>query len=212
MSVPLQRRGLWLLAVAWLLLGACSGADEAQDRGQAVGAGRQPQAPAEQPRIGEIDPGQLAQRIHARVNAVRRANGLGELAWHGPLVAVATAHSRDMQQRGYFAHVSPSGEDFASRYQRGGVVCRVPAGPGRFLVGGENLAQVQQVAQWLVWSDGRKQPDHVRGLDELAEVTVTGWWNSPPHKQNLLRPQWQSQAIGVVIAADGAVWVTQNFC
>lgn len=179
-----------------------------QAHGQAV------QTPGQgpKPRIGAIDPAVLAQLIHQKVNAVRRANGLAELGWNGALVAIATGHSRDMQQRGYFAHVSPSGEDFASRYRRGGYECRVPAGPGRFLLGGENLAQVQQVAQWLVWEDGRKEPEQIRSAEELAEVTVTGWWNSPPHKQNLLRPEWLSQAIGVVVTADGGVWVTQNFC
>ncbi len=179
---------------------------------QAVAPAAQIQGQAAGPRIGQIDPAQLARRIHERVNAVRKANGLGELAWNGGLVAIATGHSRDMQQRGYFAHVSPSGEDFAGRYRRGGLECRVPAGPGRLLLGGENLAQVQQVTEWQVWSDGRKEPGPIRSLDELAEATVTGWWNSPPHKQNLLRPEWQSEAIGVVVGAYGTVWVTQNFC
>lgn len=202
--------GLALIALALVGCGTAQGRETplTQAHDQAV------QTPGQgaKPRIGAIDPAVLAQLIHQKVNAVRRANGLAPLGWNGALVAIATGHSRDMQQRGYFAHVSPSGEDFASRFRRGGYECRVPAGPGRFLLGGENLAQVQQVAQWLVWEDGRKEPDQIRSAEELAEVTVTGWWNSPPHKQNLLRPEWLSQAIGVVVTADGGVWVTQNFC
>lgn len=202
--------GLALIAFALVGCGTAQGREtpltQAHDHAvQTPGQGAKP-------RIGAIDPAVLAQLIHQKVNAVRRANGLAPLGWNGALVAIATGHSRDMQQRGYFAHVGPSGEDFASRYRRGGYECRVPAGPGRFLLGGENLAQVQQVAQWLVWEDGRKEPDRIRSAEELAEVTVTGWWNSPPHKQNLLRPEWLSQAIGVVVTADGSVWVTQNFC
>lgn len=211
----MQHANFMLGAMAGLvaaLLGCGAAQVDAERAPRAIGQPAEIQGQVAGPRIGQIDPAQLARRIHERVNAVRRANGLGELAWNGGLVAIASGHSRDMQQRGYFAHVSPSGEDFAGRYRRGGFECRVPAGPGRFLLGGENLAQVQQVTEWQVWSDGRKEPGHIRSLDELAEATVTGWWNSPPHKQNLLRPEWQSQAIGVVVGADGAVWVTQNFC
>ena len=199
-----------LIAVALVGCGSAQGRETPLT--QAYDQATQTPGQGSKPRIGAIDPAVLAQLIHQKVNAVRRANGLAPLGWNGALVAIATGHSRDMQQRGYFAHVSPSGEDFASRYRRGGYECRVPAGPGRFLLGGENLAQVQQVAQWLVWEDGRKEPDQIRSAEELAEVTVTGWWNSPPHKQNLLRPEWLSQAIGVVVTADGGVWVTQNFC
>lgn len=163
-------------------------------------------------RIGDIDGQLLAQRVHERVNDVRRRNGLKALAWNGALVAIAVGHSQDMQTRKYFAHVSPSGEDFSRRYQRGGFNCRVPMSPGKFLTGGENLAQVHQVLQWLVWGDGRREPGQVRSLDQLADATVTGWWNSPPHKENLLRAEWLTEAIGVAVAADGTIWVTQNFC
>lgn len=163
-------------------------------------------------RIGSVDGQLLALRIHERVNDIRRRNGLRALAWNGALVAIAAGHSQDMKERKYFAHVSPTGEDFSRRYQRGGFTCRVPVAPGKYLTGGENLAQVHQVVRWIVWGDGRREPGQVRSLDELAEATVTGWWNSPPHKENLLRAEWQSEAIGIAVAADGTVWVTQNFC
>lgn len=210
-------RPAWLgaLALTMLLccLASCGGPElpnerpgaQATQRGSGAGIG-----PAVV--VGKLDAHALGLRIHERVNEVRARNGLKPLAWNGPLVAIAQGHSRDMQARSYFAHVSPSGEDFSQRYQRGGFVCRVPAGANRFLTGGENLAMVHQVGQWQVWEDGRREPDQIHSLEQLAEQTVTGWWNSPPHRQNLLRPEWQTEAIGVIVGADGTVWVTQNFC
>ncbi len=208
-SVSLAIAGLatssWLAACASAPL---AGEPPSQLSGDGV-AGRPREAP---PQLGRVDAQTLAQRVHERVNDVRLRHGLKRLAWNEALVAIAAGHSRDMQSRNYFAHVSPSGEDFQQRYLRGGFACRVPLAPGQFLVGGENLAQVQQVTQWLVWADGRREADRILTLDQLAEATVTGWWNSPPHKQNMLRAEWQTEAIGVVVAADGTVWVTQNFC
>lgn len=202
--------GVALLALPALLT-ACGAVDVPPERPAAHALAGQRHR-AGNGRIGDVDAHALAKRIHERVNEVRLRNGLKGLAWNGPLVPIAQGHSRDMQARRYFAHVSPTGEDFSRRYQRGGFTCRVPVAPGKFLTGGENLAQVHQVAQWRVWEDGRREPDQVRSLEDLAEATVTGWWNSPPHKQNLLRTEWLSEAIGVVVAADGTVWVTQNFC
>lgn len=192
---------------------ACSGAELPAERAAAESqAGTAQSGAGRAAAIGKIDAAALAQRIHDRVNGVRVKNGLKPLAWNDRLVAVAELHSRDMQARKYFAHVSPAGEDFSRRYRRGGFSCRVPAGPQRFLTGGENLALVHQVDEWRVWDDGRREPARVNSLDEIAEQTVTGWWNSAPHRENLLRPEWASEAIGLAVAADGTVWVTQNFC
>jgi uncharacterized protein YkwD len=65
------------------------------------------------------------------VNQERAAAGLEPLAPDPELTEVARAHSADMFARGYFAHVSPDGQDPFDRMTRAGVT---------FRTAGENLA------------------------------------------------------------------------
>lgn len=48
-------------------------------------------------------------------------------------------------------------------------------------------------------------------LEELAQSTVNGWMNSPGHRANILG-SYHSEGIGVAIADDDKVYITQNFC
>ena len=65
------------------------------------------------------------------VNRERAAAGLKPLAPDPEMTEVARAHSADMFARGYFAHVSPDGQDPFDRMKRAGVT---------FRTAGENLA------------------------------------------------------------------------
>jgi uncharacterized protein YkwD len=47
--------------------------------------------------------------------------------------------------------------------------------------------------------------------EDLAEQTVDGWMNSSGHRKNILSG-FHSEGIGVAIASDDKVYVTQNFC
>lgn len=49
------------------------------------------------------------------LNRTRRARGLPPLVMDGSLRFVARAHSQDMARRGYFGHVTMSGQSFADR-------------------------------------------------------------------------------------------------
>ena len=59
------------------------------------------------------------------VNSTRVENGLAPLKWDNAMYKIALNHSRDMQARNYFSHVSPSGESFAMRLERNGARVRV---------------------------------------------------------------------------------------
>ncbi len=76
-----------------------------------------------------------SQWIH--VNRERAAAGLPALAPDPEMTAVARKHSADMFARGYFAHVSPDGQDPFDRMRRAGVV---------FRTAGENLALAPTLA------------------------------------------------------------------
>ena len=70
------------------------------------------------------------------VNEERMKNGLGVLTMDIKIVEVARAHSRDMFERRYFAHINPEGLSPFDRMENGGV---------KFLVAGENLALAPNV-------------------------------------------------------------------
>ena len=208
MTAPLPRRPASSVAsiarLALLVATACGGVDRLD-----------PGDPADAPHLDPMatpDTADLAARIHREVNRARRRHGLSTLLWNAAPAAIALGHSRDMAARGYFAHDTPEGDGFGRRYARAGFQCRVPLDERTLLTGAENLALVWRWEGVRRWSDGREEKLGARGPDALAARTVQGWLDSPLHRANLLRPEWLTEGIGVVVTADGRVIVTQNFC
>lgn len=128
--------------------------------------------------------------VHERVNEVRAGEDLDELAFVDSIADVARAHSVDMIERDYFAHESPDGETAGDRMSA--------FFPERCRGIGENLASV-----------GRRPDD---GPADVADRVVSGWMNSDGHRENLLRPGFDEEGIGVAFSEDGRVLVTQNLC
>lgn len=195
-------RGLLGLALLWVALTGC-GATYAH---RVTGAAAISSVPVAY--TGE----QLAHAVHAQVNMIRRELGLSAVKWNSGLSPVAFLHSKDMAVRRFFAHENPDGEGPHERYVRGGYTCRVPVGERRFLTAGENIFAGHRVRTWKIFPDGRKVPHTYSTLAAQADRVVVGWLNSPPHRENMLKPQWRSEAIGVYIDAAGSIQVTQNFC
>ncbi len=71
------------------------------------------------------------------VNKERRKVGLDTLKPDTALQKVAIAHSADMFERGYFAHITPEGKDPFDRMREAHI---------RFLLAGENLALAQTLS------------------------------------------------------------------
>jgi uncharacterized protein YkwD len=111
------------------------------------------------------------------LNAERGNYGQRALRPNRELARVATAHARDMVQRGYFAHDTPSGPTFVQRILQSNYI---PAGAGWSL--GENLA----------WGDGPKA---------TPRQIVAGWMGSPGHRRNILTAGFRDIGIGVVVGA-----------
>lgn len=152
----------------------------------------------------------LEKQIHTLINKERRKQGLSFLEWDDSLASIARKHSKDMAQRNYFAHDSPEGRDFSFRYQQGGYACNVRVGRTIYQ-GAENLAQ-NNLYDSITTVNGK--PTHIdwNSQEKLAETTVQGWMKSPGHRKNILTPHFKSEGIGIVIAPDDKVYVTQNFC
>lgn len=145
-----------------------------------------------------------------RINEERLQVGLQPLRSNYYLELAAQRHAKDMAERGYFSHYAPEGVSYIDRIRAGGYLDTNPdscqctqqfaldekleAGPSHIIVGtqecdchpifslGENLAKGQLT----------------------AEEAVQDWMNSPPHRANILRPEFEE--IGVGLFDD--LWVT----
>ncbi|WP_258555511.1 CAP domain-containing protein [Halopelagius longus] len=144
----------------------------------------------------------LEREIHKEINERRQSHGLSPLKSDSQLSNVARSHSQDMATRDYFSHDSPEGRDFDDRYQQHGYECRVQISDREYATGGENIAY-------------RASSGLETNESELADEIVNGWMNSTGHRENILRPYWRVEGIGVTVTSRDdmtAVYVTQNFC
>ena len=116
---------------------------------------------------------QLEHTILCLVNRERTSRGLSRLRSNEKLARAARRHSRDMSSRNFFSHDSPGGADLMDRARRAGY---------RGWTVGENIA----------WGSGSySTPDEI----------MQGWMNSPGHRANILRRQFDSIGVGVAIGA-----------
>ena len=110
-----------------------------------------------------------------RLNAERAAAGLPALAVDANLVSIARIRSSDMATRGYFSHTSPDGQSAFTLLDQWGIP---------YSWAGENLAR-------------NNYP-----LQESVAVAVRDLMASPPHRDNILNPNYTR--VGVGYAEDGS--------
>jgi len=98
----------------------------------------------------EIDPGEAEQEIFVLINHDRRGAGLEPLIWDNRLAAIARSHSREMADRRYVAHLSPTTGDADARVRAAGLA---------FSLVSENVAQEgapKQAHQGFMGSPGHR--------------------------------------------------------
>jgi uncharacterized protein YkwD len=139
----------------------------------AAGTATMPAAAATDASAGIAASEPLEAALLAELNAVRRAHGLSPLRRSGDLATAAAAHSRAMAQFGFFQHESRDGSSFARRVQR----FYTPSGRGWSV--GENLLWATRLS---------------------AAAAVSMWMQSPPHRRNILTPQWREVGLSAVKA------------
>jgi uncharacterized protein YkwD len=136
------------------------------------------------------------------VNDYREENGKSRLEYSHALASVSREHSEDMHDRDYFAHENPDGERAWDRWGHGH--CREWYG--------ENLFRSWANAPL----EGADEP--LRTADGLAQRTLRGWKNSPPHDEAMLEDSWDAVGYGVYLVYsdddDGSyeMYVTMNMC
>ncbi len=109
-------------------------------------------------------------------NVERRKQGLGALQLDATLVSVARQRAQDMATKGYFAHTSPSGQTAFGLLASAGFA---------YVTAGENIAR-------------NNYPDA-----QTENVAMTGFMNSPSHKENILDPNFSLVGVGVATSSDG---------
>jgi uncharacterized protein YkwD len=122
-----------------------------------------------------LNEAQMESAITCLINDERASYGLQPVAPDTDLRQAAVSHSSEMIKQGYFGHTSPSGLTFMDRIEATGYM----RGTRSWTVG-ENL----------VWGTGPLS---------TPQALVTAWMNSPPHRENLLRPTFRE--IGVAALA-----------
>src|SRR5262245_37298855 len=121
-----------------------------------------------------LSQGQMEASIGCLINNERSSFGLRPVRPNGDLRRAALSHSDEMVDEGYFEHTSPSGFTFIQRIDATGYLRGV-----RSWVVGENL----------VWGTGSLS---------TPRALVDAWMNSPPHRENLLRPTFSEIGIAAV--------------
>jgi uncharacterized protein YkwD len=157
-----------------------------------------------------LDTERVERLVHQEINERREARGLEPLQYDSELAAIAQRHSTDMALRGYYSHAAPNGSDFTDRYERAGYACRQPISGQRYAIGSENI--LYTFYKTRLANEGNSYYDTP---EELAEGMVTSWMNSQGHRENILRPYWENEGIGIATRQtdDGLkIYATQNFC
>ena len=161
-----------------------------------------------------IDPLALEREVHVIVNKVRREHGLSPLRWNERLAGLARTHSQDMAKHRFFSHVNHRGEDVNRRAADAGISCRKQRG-NYILEGlGENLFETSRYAtyQRVFGEGGERLLLEWKTQQRIARDAVNGWLQSPPHRANLLSPDYETQGIGVAHSEEEELIVTQNLC
>jgi uncharacterized protein YkwD len=114
-----------------------------------------------------------------------------------------------MAKRGYFSHESPEGETFSERYGRARYICAVREG-GTTYRGAENIWQGSRYASVTI-VNGRKSFDWSSEAT-IARIVVEDWMKSSGHRANILTARLTREGIGLAVAPDLKIYVTQNFC
>jgi uncharacterized protein YkwD len=108
------------------------------------------------------------------LNVERRSRNLRPLRLNARLSKAAQEHSRDMVRRHYFSHTTPDGISFAQRIRGAGYL---------------RAARSWLVGETLAWGS--------RNRGAAARI-VQAWMQSPPHREEILRPSFRDVGIGVV--------------
>ena len=127
----------------------------------------------------------MEQRVIDLTNRTRERNGLQLLGTDDALTQAATKHSEWLARTGQISHAGAGGSSPRERIMDEGFV-------GGWT--GENIYV------WIGYVGSR----------DLAEEAMSWWMNSPAHRTNILREEYDRLGVGVVRRGE-RTYITQNF-
>jgi len=157
------------------------------------------------------DAQQIEYLVHELTNQERLNHGLSQLAFDLEITQIARGHSLDMASRNYFAHETPDGLNPTDRADQLGYSCQKIVGLLIYSGIAENIFQGHLFDSYYTVNDMITSYDWI-SEEQIAQITVDGWMNSPGHRENILTEIFDREGIGVEITPDHKVYVTQNFC
>jgi len=161
----------------------------------------------------------IERSIHRQVNEERRANGRALLKWSDDLARVSRAHSQDMVERDFYAHVNPDDQSPTDRGEEMGVSCSTVVDNPQTNYIDENINWVSYLDVVRTTRSGEEKYEW-RTADEIVDEVGQEWMQSPGHRRNMLHESNQAEGIGVALKKSGSfeesgdyrVLVTQMFC
>lgn len=157
-----------------------------------------------------IDIPTLELRVHELINQQRRSNGLPSLSYDTSLASIARKHSADMAKNNYFSHYNLQGLDPTGRGSQVGYSCYKNYGSYYTTGIAENIMQNNLYDSVTYYNGIARYAWNTQ--EEIAQSTVDGWMTSPGHRQNILTSTYNREGIGVAIATDNKVYITEDFC
>ena len=112
-----------------------------------------------------------------------------------------------MAKNNYFSHVNLQGLSPSDRGNQQGYTCRKDYGSYYTYGIAENIFET---SHWTTYNGIRV--NDFEPLEDIAQKTITGWMNSEGHRKNILTSTYDREGIGVGIASDDTVYITENFC
>ena len=171
-----------------------------------------------------VEPRSLEIRVSELINAERMKEKLKPLKIDAKLSEIARRHSEDMARRGFFDHVNPDGHGPTERGVAQHYKCVRHLAPDMRLDENGNVFQGEYVSEGLaenifqnnlynrVIISGLEIKHEWNSADKIARTSVAGWMASPGHRQNILAGRYEKTGIGIAIAANDQVSITQLFC
>ncbi|MDP2172234.1 MAG: CAP domain-containing protein [Candidatus Cloacimonadaceae bacterium] len=129
---------------------------------------------------------QFEQRIFELTNVQRLKYGLKALVYEDGFAALAKHHSNNMARHNFFDHKDKEGLEVGGRKDK-------------------------YYPELLSSSTGENLAMHEISTRKYSpEDIVTGWMNSPSHRENILTPEYTHLGVGVVLMG-AKLYSTQNF-
>ena len=173
----------------------------------------------------DYDVYEIEQEIHNLTNLARSGHTIHDdgtqtfnfqtraptLSYDPKLAEIARLHSQDMINRNYFDHTSPNGKGPTERGLDVGYRCYKEFGTYYTEGLAENLFQTYLYDSYTTLNGVRSSYDWNTN-SEIASSTVQGWLESYGHRENIMDKDYDKEGIGVVIAPNDQVYITQLFC